>query len=451
MRSLSVFTFLILFVITLTGEAQTLVFKRTPVVFFSNSTNKFHVISNDTLFSSDGWGHPWRIDMIHYQEGIDYNTLRSDFIPISNSRGDFFVVSGCGLVYQLKGDSIFRIDHSFRHKNQHSCVIWTQNDTIFMTGGYGFFESTNITTYFDWDTHGWYHRSCRGVEPPDFSGGFSFRGKEEKYFFKGKSEGINGSQDLDEVRVLNTRTWEWRNLGPIEVTWNPENEYLLKFWKNEGSLARLGNRLLEVDVDLNQITIYSSDKFTSLYELIEQGEHLLLSRINHDQGSFLVELVKRKDYLGAPLAQEIFVYRVSPNWIVISVLLILMVIVLIGWYSWKFNGWGKKFEIPEKVEVKVLEPLTEIERQMVLFFFEVGEAGFESSDLNRFFDHGDPNFDTLKKRKDIKMRDLKKKLSLITGISVEEVFLEKRLESDRRVKKLYLNSEIKRENKGISL
>jgi hypothetical protein len=49
------------------------------------------------------------------------------------------------------------------------------------------------------------------------------------------------------------------------------------------------------------------------------------------------------------------------------------------------------------------------------------------------------------------MRELKKKLSLITGISADEVFLEKRLESDRRIKKLYLNPEIKRENEGISL
>jgi hypothetical protein len=451
MRSFWVFTFLILFGFTQVGEAQLLVFKKTPVVFFSKANNHFHVISNDTLFSSYGLGHPWKVNKIHYQEGIDYNTLRSDFIPISNTKGDFFVVSGCGLVYELKGDSILRIDHSFRHKNQHSSVIWTQNDTIFMTGGYGFFESTNITTYFDWDTHGWYHHKCRGVEPPDFSGGFSFRGKVAKFFFKGKSEGINGIRDLDEVRVLNTKTWEWQNLGSLELTWNPHNEYLLKFWKNDGRLARLGNKLLHVDVDQNSVTVYSSDKFTSLYELIERGEQLLLSRVNHDQNSFLVELVSRKDYLGVPMAQEIFVHKGAPNWILISIVLTLMVIVLIGWFGWRFRSEGHKLDSPEQLEVQRIEPLTELERRLMIYFFEVGESGFESTDLNRFFDYGDPNFETLKKRKDLKMRELKKKLSLITGISADEVFLEKRLESDRRIKKLYLNPEIKRENEGISL
>ena len=111
----------------------------------------------------------------------------------------------------------------------------------------------------------------------------------------------------------------------------------------------------------------------------------------------------------------------------------------------------EKKDVPERLEVKVSEPLTELEKRMMAYFFEVGEMGFESSDLNQFFDYGEPNYETLKKRKDLKMRELKKKLSLITGISTDEVFLEKRLESDRRIKKLYLNPEIKRENEGISL
>ena len=136
------------------GEAQTLTFKRTPIVFFSPSKNLFQVINNDTLYSSKGSGDVWHLSTIHYQKEIDYTTLRADFVPISTSKGDYFVVAGCGMVYELKGDSIVRIDHSFRHKNQFAGLFWTQNDTIFITGGYGFFESTNITTYFDWDTHG---------------------------------------------------------------------------------------------------------------------------------------------------------------------------------------------------------------------------------------------------------------------------------------------------------
>jgi hypothetical protein len=184
--------------------------------------------------------------------------------------------------------------------------------------------------------------------------------------------------------------------------------------------------------------------------LVEHGEQLLLSRGKHDEGSFLVELVKKKDYLGAPLVREQFVPVPTPNWILIMVVLIMMTLVLLAWFLWSYKG-REKGEEPEPIQVKEVETLTELEKQMMVYFFELGEMGFESSDLNRFFDHGDPNFDTLKKRKDIKMRELKRKLSSITGIAAEEVFLEKRLESDRRIKMLYLNPEIKRENEGISL
>jgi hypothetical protein len=432
------------------SEAQTLTFKKTPIVFFSPSKNLFQVINNDTLYSSKGSGDVWHLSTIHYQKEMDYTTLRADFVPISTSKGDYFVVAGCGMVYELKGDSIVRIDHSFRHKNQFAGLFWTQNDTIFITGGYGFFESTNITTYFDWDTHGWYHHRCRGWEPPRFSGGCAFKGTSKMYFFNGRSEGVLGSGEVNDVRVLDTRTWEWKNLGQMSMNWNPKNESMLKFWKNDGHLARLGNRLFSVDVDNNEVTIFASDKFTSLYDLVEDGEDLLLSRVNHDQINFSVELVKKNDYLGVPLAKEQFVPVPTPNWILISVVLVMMVLVLLAWFLWNYKGREKR-EIPEPIQVREVETLTELERQMMVYFFELGEMGFESSDLNRFFDYGDPNFDTLKKRKDIKMRELKRKLSSITGISTDDVFLEKRLESDRRIKKLYLNPEIKRENEGISL
>ena len=128
------------------SEAQTLTFKKSPVVFYSPSKHLFQVINNDTLYSSQGYGDTWQVSTIHYQKGMDYTTLRTDFVPISTSKGDYFVVAGCGMVYQLKEDSIVRIDHSFRHKNQFAGLFWTQNDTIYITGGYGFFESTNITT-----------------------------------------------------------------------------------------------------------------------------------------------------------------------------------------------------------------------------------------------------------------------------------------------------------------
>jgi len=431
-------------------RAQSLEFPNSPVVFFSTSKSAFHVIWNDTLCTSKGLGSPWEFNTIHYEEGIDYTALRNEFVPLSTTEGDFFVVSGCGLVYQLRGDSIVRIDNSFRHNNQYSGLYSVIHDTLHITGGYGFFESTNITTFFDWDTKGWYYRKCRGDFPPDFFGGVAFRGKEKSYYFYGRRENIHGGSDINSVRLLDHRQWEWKNLGEMELPWNVKNEPVLHFWKNDGHLARVGNALMDVDVDNNVVDIYQSDKFTLLVEMVENNGQLLLSRPNHQFSSHFIELVDKREFLGKSFGQVALIPSLQPKWGLIAIALVFLAVVLIVWFWIKY-----KANLSTKVRAIEVHALkTEFAKQeleLLYFFFEVGESGFESAELNRFFDYGDPNFDTLKKRRDIKMRELRKKLSVITGISTDDVFLEKRLESDRRVKKLYLNPGIKRDNIGISL
>lgn len=431
-------------------HAQVLEFPETPIVFFSSNKNAFQVIWNDSLFTSKGVGSPWELSSIRYEKGIDYTSLRNEFVPLSTTGGDFFVVGGCGLVYQLKGDSIVRIDNSFRHKNQNSGLYWVMRDTLYVTGGYGFFESTNITTFYDWDTKGWYHRKCRGDFPPDFSGGVALRGKEKSYYLYGRGEDIHGSRDIVSIRLLDHRRWEWKNLGEMELPWNVRNEPVLHFWKNNGHLARVGNALMDVDVDKNWVDIYRSDKFTGLVEIVENQKQLLLSRPNHQLSKYLIELVDKRQYLGPPIDQVVFIPSLQPKWGLIAIALVFLLVVLVAWFWIKYKAnLSTKARAMEVHAVKA--EFSKQELELLHFFFEVGESGFESAELNRFFDYGDPNFDTLKKRRDIKMRELRKKLSLITGISTDDVFLEKRLESDRRVKKLYLNPGIKRENAGISL
>ena len=139
-----------------------------------------------------------------------------------------------------------------------------------------------------------------------------------------------------------------------------------------------------------------------------------------------------------------------PRWGWIIGIIMAMVVVLGYWFWWRFKRQVSETNVTEDIVLAAIH-FSDQEKELLRFFFEVGEAGFETNDLHRFFDYGDPNFDTLKKRRDLKLREMRKKLAQLTGVSSDEVFLEKRLDSDRRVKKLYLNPEIKRENAGISL
>ena len=47
---------------------------------------------------------------------------------------------------EIRGDSILRIDNSYKHKLQLSSFEFIRNDTIFRYGVYGFFENRNFFT-----------------------------------------------------------------------------------------------------------------------------------------------------------------------------------------------------------------------------------------------------------------------------------------------------------------
>jgi len=57
--------------------------------------------------------------------------------------------------------------------------------------------------------------------------------------------------------------------------------------------------------------------------------------------------------------------------------------------------------------------------------------------------YDDPSIDTIKKRRELLLKDLRYKLSSKFNIPQEEVFLERRMETDRRMKLLFLNKLVK--------
>ena len=63
------------------------------------------------------------------------------FHPVAVSKNQlFFVLDGCGEVYEFKNDTIKRLDNSFDHKNQFGSAMYQYQNKVFMFGGYGLFR-----------------------------------------------------------------------------------------------------------------------------------------------------------------------------------------------------------------------------------------------------------------------------------------------------------------------
>lgn len=83
--------------------------------------------------------------------------------------------------------------------------------------------------------------------------------------------------------------------------------------------------------------------------------------------------------------------------------------------------------------------LTEAERDLLSLFSAHQEKGIEIHQINDLLNFGDPSIDTLKKRREQLLKEFKYKLSKHFNIELNEVFLEERMSTDKRMKIMFLN------------
>jgi hypothetical protein len=86
--------------------------------------------------------------------------------------------------------------------------------------------------------------------------------------------------------------------------------------------------------------------------------------------------------------------------------------------------------------------LTETETKLFLIFIEHAMDGIELSDINDLVNFGRPSADTLKKRRELLLKDLKLKLSEKFDMPFDRVIYESPFHLDKRVKILRLNPDI---------
>ncbi len=433
--------------------SQELLFSELPFQFYSPSRDCFVVTDGIDVYTSNGVGQAWSKSVLKYAPELNVQDFKSNYFPLSTTKGDYFVLHGCGKVLQLEGDSLTRIDHSFQHRNQYGASVFVHRDTLFMTGGYGFFVTKNITTYFDFATGGWFLKHTRGDYPPDRCGAHTFQAKDEVYFWGGQERNTLGDDTLQSLWCLDLRSSTWRNEGKIC------SEVGLPLMRGNATNAmgenwvHMGNRLLQFDPDSLKVREYQADRFYQLKGWVPHGEDWLIVEWGHDENEFLVRIKKRSEVLGELKREYPFIDEQSSR---SAATLSLWAVVLYGWmigvlgYYWVLVRRRKRQDLELDEQVSQVE-WSDRELAILEIFWASDSEGIEVSELNELFSYGDPNFDTLKKRRELKLKELRRKLSQLLGISETEVYIEQRLNSDRRVKKMALHPDIKRERLGIPL
>lgn len=242
--------FLCFFAIGISATAQT--FKvgnitTLKATTFDPETKNIYAVWQDSirLFIAPNYQNSRLISLKHSEQN-----LSSDYTPFWVNSRLYFVENHGGLILQLEGDSLRRIDNSFSHRMQSNSSTFVRNDTIMRYGGYGFWSYRNFFNYFDTTTKEWellvpYGSEVlpQGVTHPEIT-----QDNEQIYVLWGFYKNLqhpNQSLALDEIWAFNLKKARWNYLGKLpprvrtDVTPVSLGERLLIF--KESSFAEVLN------------------------------------------------------------------------------------------------------------------------------------------------------------------------------------------------------------------
>lgn len=176
-------------------------------------------------------------------------------------------------------------------------------------------------------------------------------------------------------------------------------------------------------------------------QIIEVGNQVLLYRISSKMR--YIEMTdlnfwkKFKKEEGSMLILE----EGNPNayWRYVLVTIVLSLIA----YFYFIKRPGKKAKYHESgLNSQLMEEFHSTEKKLLHMLKEHELEGLEISFINDLVNHDQPSMDTLKKRRELLIKDLRYKLAAKFNLTQEEVFIERRMETDKRMKLLFLNEQI---------
>ena len=367
-------------------------------------------------------------------------------LSISKNRY-YFVHESCGNVYELYHDTLKRIDESFPHKNQYGAPMFAWNGSVFMFGGYGFFQVKDVFTRYIPSAKEWFEVNVKSTEIPSRRSAPLFMvDRHEFYLFGGLERDHLKNRYLRDCWKYDCRTKRWEQLGEIhELLY-----YKLSIIKLNINLPNhvflVNNRLIELDIHNNSWSSYENPMFLNMNNITSsQGNKYLmyvLSKSNNsDNRQVQVRNFKSfKEFtVGTyPIYQKISVFKRFPkeDYLWISLILNFILFTLL-FYIRRIH----KLKFLQRAQKKLKKSdFTKFEWEVLYLIYTQREM--ELSAFNAYFNEEGLSFETLKKRRETFVKNIRIKIALITRKPIEEILIETKHSADKRMKIIHWNEDI---------
>ena len=392
----------------------------------------------------------WRRHSIHMElePGWDLHMFKQRFYPVAIGKQHYlFVMDGCGMVYELKNDTIRRIDNSYDQKNQFGSALYTYKGQPYMFGGYGMFRVKNTHSYYEPINKEWFEVERRSKEiPSERTSAFRIKQKDNLYILGGIVQRYNKMYKLDDIWHYNLKTRKWQQLGELSPVLNKQLTLRGHVPNKDYSLFTLDDKLHIIYPEKNKFDTYSSSNYLNIKRLVPSSDqrYLMIARHNSNFPNTLYVTVKPKKAMLFGLPKENYLYKpisifkkVPMNrYLWISMIINIVLFALLFYVNrWKKAAWYKP-----KNPVLIKSEFTEIEWDILLLIRVKGDL--ELSALNNFFDNEGLSYETLKKRRESFLKALRIKLALITRRDIEGLLPEYKHPLDKRMKVIKWNDEL---------
>ena len=416
--------------------------------FYDYQEKAFCVLDDSSfIWKYDAKKEKWVTSPIELRIDKPFNKFLSEFIPMSDKGTPvYFVHAGCGVVYAKNGALICRHDHSFYHMNQFGGAFFMDQGEPRIYGGYGLFTSKSIITCYDTIEKEWFLMNTSKAMPPEGTNNILIKDAGNYYVF----DGIGGTAYLydpfTDVWRLDLHSKKWKNIGRLNPNCHRKQEENgeLNFHSEINHFVFYMNSFIEYDFQRMTYTKYKFSETGLIKNIIQVGKKLLVCKSSSNP-STVVE-IKDIHYLnefdketGAILLDE---SKHFPwGWMLLGIIIVIAFGIIVR-FRLKRKGIKTEEALDGGKNATNIVEFNQTELQLIELLLKYQEVGLEISYINDLVNHDQPAMDTLKKRRELLLKDLRFKLATKFQISQEEVFTEQRMETDKRMKLIFLNEKL---------
>ena len=409
---------------------------------YSPEANAYYVFDDSTHY----WQYQikrgvWEAKPFKIQLQMPWAHFKDEFLVQAVGHNKlYFIARGCGIVYELKNQVFKRIDVSFDHKNQFGANVFNYHNKVHFFGGYGYFRTKNLITYFEPSSLEWFEvvNSNYEVRPPTRQAAQSIFLGSKLYVWGGKGRRGMDDEPLIDMWCFDFKTRTWNFFAEINQNYKKFAQYNYPMGNLPQEWFNSLEYIVHTDVRNNKITSYQHPRFLTYQNLLpNKNAHffLVLNRTTNSPTTKANVLSKAALLAGTQKQEQFFYKKLSifkkiplDSYLWFSLLLNLILFLLLFYIRRVHKtDWYKR-----RNAILKSSDFSDLEWRCITLIHQHGSI--ELSALNDLFDEEQLSFETLKKRRESFIKALRTKIALLTALDVDDILFETKHPVDKRMK-----------------